>query len=104
MTDAIALSSPLVSGERYRIRFFGNHGQTGGAISTDLLVGVSTSATDFGVQVGSTGLLPASPVAITISFVAPSTASYITMMNDLDGDLSWAMIDGVVLELDEPAS
>jgi hypothetical protein len=99
-TDAVALalSEPVTPGVAYRIRFWGHHGQTGGATSTIVVVGVAHTPAA-GDMVGVTGLLPSVPTEQVVDFTAGSAASYITFEVMLDGDLGWAMIDDVRLEL-----
>jgi len=101
VTDAIALelSTPLTAGVRYRIRFMAHHGETGGATSTVVELGVSTQPTSFGVLIGSTPQLPAAPPSpYTFDHIATTAATYVTLRVAIDGDLGWAMIDDVRLE------
>jgi len=102
MSDAIALelSAPLNlgAGEGYRLLFIADHGATGGPTSTNVLVGISSDPRKFGVQIGQSGLLSDDPSEYEI-LIKDEGATYITMQVEVDGDLGWAMIDDVRLEL-----
>ena len=95
---AMALSGPILGGQRYRLRFVAEHGDTGGATSTNVLVGVSDTDTAFGETVGETGLLPSDPTELTVDFTAAADGAYLTLQVEVDGDLGWAMIDDLRIE------
>jgi hypothetical protein len=103
-SDAIALelSAPLDlgAGGGYRLLFIADHGETGGATSTNVLVGVSSDPAEFGVQVGESGVLGDDPSEYEF-LIEEEGPLYITLQVEVDGDLGWAMIDDVRLELVE---
>lgn len=99
--DAIALelSGPLNQGRGsgYRLRFYASHGETGGATSTNVLIGVSSEPTQFGALVGETGPLGDVPVEYALA-ITDVGSSFITVQVEPDGDLGWAMLDAFRLE------
>jgi hypothetical protein len=77
---SLSLSSALVAGNNYRLQFFGALEIAG--FPSEVAIGVSSSATDFGTQIFSG--TPTSPDAWTqfdVAFQAPINASYITVLN-----------------------
>lgn len=100
-SDAIALelSAPLNQGHGsgYRLRFFASHGETGGATSTNVLIGVSSQPTQFGTLIGESGQLGDVPVEYEL-LITDIGSTYITVQVEEDGDLGWAMIDAFQLE------
>lgn len=100
-SDAIALelSAPLNQGHGsgYRLRFFASHGETGGATSTNVLIGVSSQPTQFGTLIGKSGQLGDVPVEYEL-LITDIGSTYITVQVEEDGDLGWAMIDAFQLE------
>jgi len=103
-TDAFAfhLSSPLVAGEVYHLDFYA-HAET--SFDPDVgpvEIGLSSSATSFGTLLFSTGALSTTSwTHFTHSFMAPSSASFVTVqVGDTE---TWAHIDNFTL-VPEPAS
>jgi hypothetical protein len=99
-SDAIALelSGALSAGGSYRLRFFASFGATGGATSTNVQVGTSSSPDTFGTLVSSTGQLPDDPTEFEMT-VPGVGSTFLTMQVEPDGDLGWAMVDDVRIEL-----
>ena len=100
-TDALslALSEPIRAGRSYLLRLSAEQGDVGagGARSTVLEIGLSNSPTEFGELLGDTGTLPDESTEFEIIVTPSANGSFLTMRNQVDGDLGWAMVDDVRL-------
>ncbi len=101
---ALHLSCPLTSGNSYTLTFYVYRSTSFSSIVDTSYIGVSTSNTTFGTQVGV--VVPASTTASwqqrTITFTAPNNGQYITICGKTSGVNSWRWFDDFSLSVASP--